>query len=215
MVSRLFIVLFHCSLCLSLTQANIWSFILRNPSPGDSFPSRIHLPWDKKDGKNTKSAEELTRTILVRCLEHDRCPEGMFCDRHYGYCDTLREEDEPCRKDGHCLDILICMFGRCSRPHKKGHKGARCLSDSDCRPKMCCAKQHGERICKEKIPQGHKCYIPDGGLDYSLNELCPCQEGLECRMTTDKKKRVEKLEWRFWTELEHVKCAPGETTLES
>ncbi|RWS27420.1 dickkopf-related protein 3-like protein [Leptotrombidium deliense] len=61
--------------------------------------------------------------------------------------------------------------------------------DADCHPHLCCARQHGERICKAKLQKGQRCFVPLGGLDYSLNELCPCDEGLSC---VQRKRKSEK-----------------------
>ena len=58
--------------------------------------------------------------------------------------------------------------------------GTRCSNDQDCGEGKCCARQHGEYICKNKLQHGHMCFVPKGGLAYSLNELCPCEEGLVC-----------------------------------
>ncbi|UXI22779.1 hypothetical protein NH340_JMT08722 [Sarcoptes scabiei] len=105
----------------------------------------------------------------------------MYCDRHYGYCDYFRSAGDLCRHDSQCDGDLICMFGRCEVPSKSGQKGARCNHSDDCLEGLCCARQHGERICKPKLKLGQQCFVPLGGLDYSLNELCPCDQGLECR----------------------------------
>lgn len=59
--------------------------------------------------------------------------------------------------------------------------GARCKVDRDCDSSMCCARHHGERVCKRRLIRGESCYIPDGGLAFSINQICPCDEGLLCR----------------------------------
>lgn len=59
--------------------------------------------------------------------------------------------------------------------------GARCKVDTDCRLSMCCARHHGEQVCKRRLTRGESCYIPDGGLAFSINQICPCEEGLLCR----------------------------------
>lgn len=59
--------------------------------------------------------------------------------------------------------------------------GARCKTENDCNKDHCCARQHGEYICKRNLSLGRKCFIPKGGLDYSINEQCPCEEHLACR----------------------------------
>lgn len=59
--------------------------------------------------------------------------------------------------------------------------GARCKVDRDCDSSMCCARHHGEWVCKRRLIRGESCYIPDGGLAFSINQICPCDEGLLCR----------------------------------
>ena len=61
--------------------------------------------------------------------------------------------------------------------------GARCKNDKDCGNNMCCAKQHGESVCKAKLPIGAKCYVPEGGVEYVIDTICPCEEGLVCKAT--------------------------------
>lgn len=59
--------------------------------------------------------------------------------------------------------------------------GARCKADRDCVGSMCCARHHGEQVCKRRLTLGESCYVPDGGLAFSINQICPCDEGLLCR----------------------------------
>uniref|UniRef100_A0A3B4UC23 Dickkopf N-terminal cysteine-rich domain-containing protein n=1 Tax=Seriola dumerili TaxID=41447 RepID=A0A3B4UC23_SERDU len=61
------------------------------------------------------------------------------------------------------------------------HPGARCKVDRDCGASMCCARHHGEQVCKSRLIRGESCYVPDGGLAFSINQICPCDEGLLCR----------------------------------
>ena len=75
-------------------------------------------------------------------------------------------------------ETMILMVTTGNRFHL--HVGARCKRDSDCTGGQCCARQHGEKVCKSKLPEGALCYIPEGGLQYLLNELCPCDSGLIC-----------------------------------
>ncbi|XP_059494620.1 dickkopf-related protein 3-like [Stegostoma tigrinum] len=120
-------------------------------------------------------------TFQVLC-EHDHgCGVGFFCDKHFRRCAPLRDEGQFCRRDSQCSQGLSCMFGQCHFTVPKGHEGARCKHDEDCSVSMCCARHHGEMICKKKLTAGTDCYIPDGGLAYSINQLCPCEEGLFCR----------------------------------
>lgn len=63
--------------------------------------------------------------------------------------------------------------------------GARCKDDGDCDAGLCCARRHGVRVCKRKLAPMQNCFIPDGGLSYYLNELCPCDDGYVCRAAAD------------------------------
>lgn len=106
-------------------------------------------------------------------------------DNHYGFCKEASKEGELCRQDTHCSSNLICMFGKCGKAKQSGQAGARCLDDSDCQSDYCCARLLGTKICKPKLKLNQKCFIPLGGLDYSLNESCPCVDGLYCQAFED------------------------------
>lgn len=67
--------------------------------------------------------------------------------------------------------------------------GARCKVDKDCGTSMCCARHHGERVCKRRLVLGESCFVPDGGLAFSINQICPCDEGLLCRGNGQPQKR--------------------------
>lgn len=67
--------------------------------------------------------------------------------------------------------------------------GARCKVDKDCGASMCCARHHGERVCKRRLVLGESCFVPDGGLAFSINQICPCDEGLLCRGNGQPQKR--------------------------
>lgn len=129
---------------------------------------------------------------------------GMFCDAHYGFCDKHRAEGEACRQDGHCKDRLFCMFGKCQNTPKTGQAGARCERPSDCGVGLCCARTKGERVCKPRLSLGEKCFVPQGGLDYVLNEVCPCEEGLVCSPVQQQKKREK--EFAFIENYDHLRC---------
>uniref|UniRef100_A0A8D0ACD3 Dickkopf N-terminal cysteine-rich domain-containing protein n=1 Tax=Sander lucioperca TaxID=283035 RepID=A0A8D0ACD3_SANLU len=124
--------------------------------------------------------------------DHDRaCGRGFSCDRHFGLCVPLRGEGHYCRRDAQCVRGLSCMFGKCHRSIPNGQEGkgapsvsfvgARCKVDRDCGTSMCCARHHGEQVCKRRLISGESCYVPDGGLAFSINQICPCDEGLLCR----------------------------------
>uniref|UniRef100_A0A8C5WDU3 Dickkopf N-terminal cysteine-rich domain-containing protein n=1 Tax=Leptobrachium leishanense TaxID=445787 RepID=A0A8C5WDU3_9ANUR len=149
-------------------------------SEGHIWAWMLSMPYNKPE-----DAAGLTRTAPLKgstaTCDHDRaCGRGLFCDRHFGLCMTLRHEWQLCRKDSQCVRGLGCMYGRCQHIIPGGLEGSRCQQDEDCAPSMCCARHHGEMICKPKLPAGESCFIPDGGLAFSINQLCPCQEGLVC-----------------------------------
>ncbi|TKS89506.1 hypothetical protein D9C73_023631 [Collichthys lucidus] len=54
---------------------------------------------------------------------------------------------------------------------------------------MCCARHHGEQVCKRRLIRGESCYVPDGGLAFSINQICPCDEGLLCRENSSSHQR--------------------------
>lgn len=116
----------------------------------------------------------------MACRLNEDCEGGMFCDTHYGFCDKLRLKGEPCRQDSHCKDRLFCMFGECRNTPKTGQEGSRCERAADCRPGLCCARTKSEKVCKSRLSLGERCYIPKGGIDFVLDEVCPCEEGLVC-----------------------------------
>uniref|UniRef100_A0A8D0EA02 Dickkopf N-terminal cysteine-rich domain-containing protein n=1 Tax=Salvator merianae TaxID=96440 RepID=A0A8D0EA02_SALMN len=124
------------------------------------------------------ASQEQTLTV---CSPEKHCPQGFFCDHHFGHCLTFRQEDEFCRQDAHCAKGLSCMFGKCQPTVPDGQEGARCHHDKDCAPDACCARLHGEMVCKRRLLLDEGCYIPQGGIAFSVNQVCPCLEGLVCR----------------------------------
>lgn len=177
--------LFLFYFCQTSSCAYIYAYLLHNPIPDESFPSI------KNDNLFADQANNNLTEVKIKCKEDSDCGDDndLYCDMHYGYCNSLYGENELCRRDGQCARGLICIFGKCEVPAKPGHKGARCFDNQDCNANLCCARQHGEKICKNKIQKGHRCYVPMGGLDYSLNELCPCEDGLVCTKRKSKQKR--------------------------
>uniref|UniRef100_A0AAY3ZXR7 Dickkopf N-terminal cysteine-rich domain-containing protein n=1 Tax=Denticeps clupeoides TaxID=299321 RepID=A0AAY3ZXR7_9TELE len=84
----------------------------------------------------------------------------------------FEQEGQYCRRDGQCVRGLSCMYGKCLRSIPD--------VDRDCGASMCCARHHGERVCKRRLAPGESCFVPDGGLAFSINQICPCSEGLLC-----------------------------------
>ncbi|XP_039596240.1 dickkopf-related protein 3-like isoform X2 [Polypterus senegalus] len=142
--------------------------------------------------------------ILVSC-DHDRsCGKGFSCDRHFLVCVPLKQAGQYCRRDAQCLKGLTCMFGKCHHSIPEGQEGARCKLDKDCGGSMCCARHHGEMICKRRLMLGESCFVPDGGLAFSINQICPCEEGLLCRKATDVPQREKEFVYR--PEVENWQC---------
>lgn len=185
------------SCLIHLGQCQLMGILLNNPS--------FALDSHRTNGRSTlevlhsdePDSREQNGTVLVKCKQDSDCIDDnstdtenlMYCDHHYGFCDFFRAEGELCRHDSQCDSGLLCMFGRCAKALKPGQKGARCRDASECATGLCCARQHGEHICKPKLKPGQQCFVPLGGLDYSLNELCPCEEGLACQSVKAKNKR--------------------------
>nr|XP_023008392.1 dickkopf-related protein 3-like [Maylandia zebra] len=167
-------------LCLSFygTEARIWAWMLNMP----------HSP-PKEGAKALRQSTPVAKPVTAAC-DHDRaCGRGFSCDRHFGLCVPLRGEGHYCRRDAQCVRGLSCMFGKCHRSIPDGQEGARCKVDRDCGASMCCARHHGEQVCKRRLTLDESCYVPDGGLAFSINQICPCDEGLLCRESSGKLQR--------------------------
>ncbi|XP_078571455.1 uncharacterized protein LOC144859066 isoform X1 [Branchiostoma floridae x Branchiostoma japonicum] len=151
------------------------------------------------------ATENRTRTLdsAVPCDTDKSCGGGKYCDRHYGVCKPRGRLGDLCRRDGNCQGGYDCMFGRCQKTIQAGEQGARCKHDKDCGDNMCCARQHGERICKPRLAPGQKCWVPEGGLDYSLNQMCPCEKGLICGEVQTPPREEE---FVLWTDNHHMRC---------
>ncbi|KAG7325259.1 hypothetical protein KOW79_011575 [Hemibagrus wyckioides] len=164
-------------------QARIWAWMLSMPySPPEEGPMGLRE-------RETESSPNSQKGDMVAC-DHDRaCGKGFSCDRHFGLCVPLRQEGKYCRRDAQCVRGLSCMYGRCIRSIPEGQEGARCKVDKDCGASMCCARHHGERVCKRRLVLGESCFVPDGGLAFSINQICPCDEGLLCRGNGQPQKR--------------------------
>ncbi|XP_063077216.1 dickkopf-related protein 3-like [Engraulis encrasicolus] len=160
--------------CLAVTRARIWAWMLAMPySPPEDGPL--------KDLKDQDTLSLIHRADAVAC-DHDRvCGKGFVCDRHFGRCVPQRQEGQYCRRDAQCVRGLHCMFGKCLRSIPRGEEGARCKVNRDCDASMCCARHHGEQVCKRRLALGEGCFVPDGGLAFSINQVCPCDEGLLCQ----------------------------------
>ncbi|XP_077978904.1 dickkopf-related protein 3-like [Glandiceps talaboti] len=190
---------------LGICDAYIWSWMWSGPYPpaSEDYPDMANHPRNLHRDQN--SAVNHTMTSKPPCLSDKSCGRGKYCDKHYGNCRSNKRTGEPCRRDGHCQKGFDCMFGKCVKTLRSGSLGARCKHDRDCDNGMCCARQHGESICKAKLTVGSKCYVPEGGMAYTINTICPCEEGLVC-MRTSMENPDDELEWRFWTDYDQMRC---------
>lgn len=194
------------------SSAYIFGLMLHNPvlepqeaaanaPPGLMTSSAIFADESRNSAQQVNS---------VRCKSSADCSETQYCDKHYGVCDRLRKADEFCRQDEQCTHDLICMYGQCVQPSLPGHDGSRCDSDDDCQRDHCCARRHGHKVCKPRLSRGQKCFVPSGGLEYSINETCPCAEGLIC--STSQRKRNhnnnKKMDERRRPSVSSMKCTP-------
>ncbi|XP_039596239.1 dickkopf-related protein 3-like isoform X1 [Polypterus senegalus] len=191
---RLGLVAFLFYFFLPFARGHIWAWLLSIPynPPGEGPLAReVHPPLNIRDS-------------LVSC-DHDRsCGKGFSCDRHFLVCVPLKQAGQYCRRDAQCLKGLTCMFGKCHHSIPEGQEGARCKLDKDCGGSMCCARHHGEMICKRRLMLGESCFVPDGGLAFSINQICPCEEGLLCRKATDVPQREKEFVYR--PEVENWQC---------
>ncbi|KAL7977222.1 hypothetical protein Chor_009171 [Crotalus horridus] len=135
------------------------------------------------------------------CSPEIDCPLGFFCDLHFEICLPLKQEGEFCRQDTHCASNLTCMFGKCLQTAPGGQEGARCHHNEECSPGFCCARLHGEMVCKKRLLLDERCRVPQGGIAFSVNQVCPCLEGLVCRRMLPKREKpfeyeVKKDDWR-------------------
>ncbi|XP_069939938.1 dickkopf-related protein 3-like [Cherax quadricarinatus] len=148
---------------------------------------------------------------LRLCMNDRVCARGEFCDAHYGVCRQRVPEGAACRRDSMCERGMDCMFGTCEARVPRGGEGARCRRERDCDPGMCCARRQGQQVCQRLLQQGDKCYVPEGGPDYAINERCPCQTGLICKYTSpDPPPNDPGI--AFWAAYENMKCVPPSHT---
>ncbi|KAI8515503.1 hypothetical protein Bbelb_063160 [Branchiostoma belcheri] len=173
--------------------------------PVPNQPDFPNHPRNILSDRADNATENRTRTVetAVPCDTDKSCGGGKYCDRHYGVCKPRGRLGDLCRRDGNCQGGYDCMFGRCEKTIQAGEQGARCKHDKDCGDSMCCARQHGERICKRRLVLDQKCYVPDGGLDYSLNQMCPCEKGLICGEVPPPPREEEFI---LFTDNHHMRC---------
>ncbi|XP_071950578.1 dickkopf-related protein 3-like [Antedon mediterranea] len=182
-----------------------WMWSLPYPNQDQQSDEAISHPRNLNIKKRNVSTDvNSTLHAQAPCRSDKACGRGKFCDQHYGNCLDHKLENALCRRDSHCRKGLDCRFGKCQKTIKPGTVGARCKNDKDCGSNMCCAKQHGESICKMKLKVNTKCFVPQGGVDYTIDSICPCEDGHVCRIT--RPLREEEFAWRFWTDYDHMRC---------
>nr|XP_025041987.1 dickkopf-related protein 3-like [Pelodiscus sinensis] len=158
---------------LPAAHGYIWAWMYSLPYHA---PDQAALPRSA-----SPPADSTASVAAARCSQDRPCAPGLFCDKHFRLCLPRRQEGQYCRRDAHCARGLSCMFGQCHRTMPDGQEGARCRQDKDCDGASCCARHHGEMLCRRRLALDQSCYVPPGGLAFSLNQVCPCQEGLVCR----------------------------------
>lgn len=121
---------------------------------------------------------------LQNCRKDRHCRPGNYCHKHNGKCHACKPVpgiQSPCRRNNMCCAGMECVFGFCRKAIPRGTQGAKCKKDRKCDSGLCCVKVHGEPICRRLLQEGENCSVPEGGLDYSLNQKCPCATGLTCK----------------------------------
>ncbi|XP_071491245.1 dickkopf-related protein 3-like [Diadema antillarum] len=208
------------TLIVGQVDAYVWSWMWGGPYPqgeGPQSPGSDGVPVTSDLGlnhpRNLHSRIQVNESEAryyenVPCESDKMCGRGRFCDFHYGGCHRHREQGQQCRRDGHCQKGHDCMFGTCHLAIPERTLGARCRNDKDCGESMCCARQHGESVCKRKLPLNAKCYIPQGGVEYVIDTMCPCEAGLICRETMVMERREQEFVLKFWTDRDHMRCQP-------
>ncbi|XP_061448087.1 dickkopf-related protein 3-like [Rhineura floridana] len=197
--AEIIIIMMESQLCLlafllwplPTVHSSIWAWMYSLPQGANEVPPR-------RDS-GLSSSQELT---VALCSHGINCPQGFFCDHHFGLCLPFRQEGEFCRQDAHCATGLSCMFGKCQQAVSGGQEGARCHHDKDCAPDTCCARQHGEMVCKNRLLLDEGCYIPEGGIAFSVNQVCPCLKGLVCKKILPNRE----VSFEYWSDKSDWRC---------
>ena len=123
------------------------------------------------------------------CTKDRHCGPANYCHRHYGTCHKCKKNGAKCRRDHVCCKGFECVFGSCRKIVRKGNFLSRCRKDKDCKKGLCCAKSHGEFVCKPMLTENQICSVLEGGVAYTVNHGCPCDEGLVCKRWKRRGKR--------------------------
>lgn len=126
--------------------------------------------------------------VQVPCRTDKLCGRRKFCHKHYGKCEECKATGQQCRRHHMCCQGMECVFGKCRAIIPRGTEGGRCKRDHNCNKGLCCARIHGEKICKPMLQENDECSVPEGGLAYVLNSICPCAEGLACKRVKNQTK---------------------------
>uniref|UniRef100_A0A8B9S375 Dickkopf N-terminal cysteine-rich domain-containing protein n=1 Tax=Apteryx owenii TaxID=8824 RepID=A0A8B9S375_APTOW len=117
------------------------------------------------------------------CRRDAHCARGLLC--MFGKCQQPAPDGQEGEQGAGRPWGMGCVGGHTGGLHPPNAAvcpaGARCRGDEDCGAGACCARQHGERVCKRRLALAQGCHVPPGGLAFSINQLCPCLEGLVCR----------------------------------
>eukprot|EP00794_Sanderia_malayensis_P003026 gene3026-3485_t len=116
-----------------------------------------------------------------QCNSDRNCEKSQFCHENYKYCDRRRYVGQKCRRTENCIRGAICMWGQCYKEKKPGLARSRCKRHIDCASSLCCAREHGESICKPWLKEGQNCSVSSGGYVYSMQHDCSCGLGLVCK----------------------------------
>ncbi|XP_028401210.1 dickkopf-related protein 4-like [Dendronephthya gigantea] len=176
-MKSLFGVVFSIFLIIPICETVVYSWLMSLP---------------KIDGDSPRSQNDTSRLLnqtsqKTYCTKDRQCGATNYCHRHYGICHKCKNVGAKCRRDHVCCKGLECVFGRCRTIVKKGNYLSRCRKDKDCKQGLCCAKSHGEFVCKPMLRENQICSVLEGGVAYTVNHGCPCDDGLVC--TTQKRRR--------------------------
>ena len=112
-----------CCYLIRLTNGQlfgIWPPIINTmPSHQSNKPAFGHEDREmneQPESDNGKISSSSAKAELIRCKQDADCIDDnsssdnlMFCDVHYGFCDTFRQEGELCRKGEYCRMFLQSM----------------------------------------------------------------------------------------------------------
>ena len=126
--------------------------------------------------------------LQIYCRKDRQCGTGNYCHRHYGSCHKCKKIGAKCRRDHVCCKGFECVFGSCRKIVKRGNYLSKCKKDKHCKKGLCCAKAHGEFVCKPLLRENQICSFLEGGVAYTVNHGCPCGAGLVCKKKTTIKK---------------------------